>query len=171
MGAPLLIIGYGNTLRRDDGVGPTVVSRLEEQFGQEQRVAFMTVQQLVPEIAAELDARRVVLIDAAMTLNPGDVHVQRVHPGTVLRRSLTHHVAGSYLLGLAQALHGRVPGTVSIAIGAGDWAVGEGLSPAVKAAAERVIARLGRYIRRVVARDARIARNPFTRFERTQPCA
>ena len=59
----LLVIGYGNTLRRDDGVGPKVVEALatENLPG----VQPLVCPQLTPEIAASRDAPR-GFVDAAV---------------------------------------------------------------------------------------------------------
>src|ERR1043166_1662215 len=60
----VLVIGYGNTLRRDDGAGPAVASRLARRF-QFTRCRCTTAHQLAPELAHDLlQTRRVLFIDA-----------------------------------------------------------------------------------------------------------
>ena len=48
-----LVIGYGNTLRGDDGVGVLVADALE---GWNQAVRTLSVQQLTPELAADIES-------------------------------------------------------------------------------------------------------------------
>jgi hydrogenase maturation protease len=146
---PVTVIGYGNTFCRDDGVGPAVVTELEERFKDDPRVRFVVTRQLTPEVAMELDASRVVLIDASVALAPGAVSVRRVH-AVEGARSMTHHVGDGYVLGLASALFGHVPQAVSVAVGGCDFDAGEGLTPEVRKAADEVVGRLSRYIRGVV---------------------
>ncbi len=62
---PLLVIGYGNTARGDDGIAPVFMERLNEMHlpGVETRVDF----QLQVEYAMELgDYRQLVFVDASM---------------------------------------------------------------------------------------------------------
>ena len=66
MTADVLVIGYGNTLRGDDGIGPAVAGEIDRLAVPGVRV--IVVHQLTPELAADLAAcRRAVFIDAATT--------------------------------------------------------------------------------------------------------
>ena len=59
----LLVIGYGNSLRRDDGVGPRVAEAIEEL--QLPGVRTLVCQLLTPEFADPIArARRVIFVDA-----------------------------------------------------------------------------------------------------------
>lgn len=61
--ADTLLIGYGNTLRSDDGVGPSVVEAIDQR--QLLGVRSLTCHQLGPELAADLaTAGRVLFVDA-----------------------------------------------------------------------------------------------------------
>ena len=61
----LLVIGYGNTLRGDDGVGPKVAEAVEAL--QLPGVRTLVCQQLSPEHAEPISrARVVVFVDAAV---------------------------------------------------------------------------------------------------------
>lgn len=69
-GDPALIIGIGNPLRGDDGIGPWLVEELEQELGREAGAAApparcRVVRQLLPELAGELaGAERVLFVDA-----------------------------------------------------------------------------------------------------------
>ena len=66
----LLVIGYGNTLRRDDGVGPHVAEAIAALAlpGVEALVCPLLTPELAEAIAR---ARRVVFVDAMVTAPPG----------------------------------------------------------------------------------------------------
>ena len=76
----VLVIGYGNSLRGDDGVGP----RVAELAAADPRLAGAVVaahHQLTPELALDMSAARlVVLVDATTDAAPGVVAVRRVDP-------------------------------------------------------------------------------------------
>jgi hydrogenase maturation protease len=101
----LLVIGYGNELRGDDGAGPRVARSVAAWH--RRGVRALAVHQLTPELAAELaDVERVVFVDAAVG-GPG-VRWQRITVGDAPVR-LGHASDPSWLLALARAVAGRVP--------------------------------------------------------------
>ncbi|MEB3311830.1 MAG: hydrogenase maturation protease [Snowella sp.] len=65
----VLIIGYGNSLRSDDGVGRYLAERMaERQFS---GVKVLSVHQLTPELAAEMaQVQAVIFIDAIAHTEP-----------------------------------------------------------------------------------------------------
>jgi len=77
----VLVVGVGNDLRRDDGVGRTVVEAVERRLGGE--VDTVVTHQLLPEILEEFPGRRtVIVVDAAVPRGDGDhVGVSRVPGG------------------------------------------------------------------------------------------
>jgi hydrogenase maturation protease len=146
-----LIVGYGNTLRRDDGVGVRAAERLERD-PRLAGVAVISVHQLTPELAVDIGAASfVVFIDADVEAEPGAVTVRRV-PGSSRTRAggrpgtTNHHVGPSELLALARELTGASPGAVTVGVGAADLGLGEGLSPSVEAALPAVVARVAEVV-------------------------
>jgi hydrogenase maturation protease len=139
--AGVLVIGYGNPLRSDDGVGPAVAERLAG----DPRLAgavVLAVHQLTPELAVDVSrASLLVLVDAADGLAAGAVDVRRlVDPEAVIldaSRSMTHHVGPGSLVGLARALFGTAPPVVMVSVGVASFEAGERLSPAVEGAVPR----------------------------------
>lgn len=156
---PVLVLGYGNTLRRDDGVGVCVAdavaadARLAQAI-RDGRVTVATAHQLTPEVALDFAAASlVVLVDAAGQELPGAIGVydlsapgpadasvgagegaDRSRPG-----SSSHHVDAAELLALARELTGATPRAVGIGIGVADLELGEGLSEPVQAAVPRAV--------------------------------
>lgn len=134
---PVLVIGYGNPLRSDDGVGPAVAARLAGDPrlpGADIRVEH----QLTPELALDAStASLLVLIDAGAEQAPGQVAVRRLVPDVDPGTAWTHHLDPSGLVGLARELWGAAPPVVVISVGPASLEVGEQLSPVVAAAVER----------------------------------
>jgi len=143
----VLVIGYGNTLRRDDGVG----ARAAELLAADPRLAGVEVQeryQLLPEMALDIGASSLVIfIDADLRGLPGSIEIRtieadaprsdadaRAEPG-----ASSHHVGGGELVALAAELMGHRPEAVQIGIGITDTELGEGLTPAVEAALPKVV--------------------------------
>jgi hydrogenase maturation protease len=149
---PVLVLGYGNTLRRDDGVGVQVAERLADDARlmpdiEGGRVIVSTAHQLTPEVALDFAAASlVVLIDADLAGLAGAVVVRELtadgEPGSDERAapgSSSHHVGARELLALARELAGAAPPTVCIGIGVADLELGEGLSGPVQEALPRAV--------------------------------
>lgn len=122
----VLLIGYGNTLRGDDALGPMAVERLRTQLG---NAEFVSCHQLTPELAERLSACDLALfVDAASNGDPGTVEVKELSPEPADEASLTHHVNPAALLELAQALYGRAPRAMLVTGAGANFESNEGLS-------------------------------------------
>ncbi len=142
---PVLVIGYGNTLRRDDGVGV----RAAELMAADPRFAgveVLTAYQLTPELTLDIArASLVVFVDADMRGLPGAIEVHELSSGDGAVGGLerpgpgasSHHVGATELLALARQLEGGSARAVAVGIGVADLELGEGLSAPVEAAAAR----------------------------------
>ncbi len=127
----ILLIGYGNTLRRDDGAGPALVQEVARR-AQRNDLKVITCHQLTPELACELAApevRAAILADASVA---GDID------GGPLLRPLQvvpatggsgHDLGAGELLGLSGSLFGHCPPAWLAAVPGEDFAFGEGLGP------------------------------------------
>ncbi len=139
MSAPSLVVGYGNTLRADDGVGPMVADWLAA----DPRMAGVTVMarhQLTPDLAEDVArAAFVVLIDASSDEPPGEISVRAVDATGSLGGATSHHVDPSLLVALAAELYGRAPQVVVVGVGVATVAAGDGLSEPVQAALPRIV--------------------------------
>jgi hydrogenase maturation protease len=135
----ILVVGYGNTLRTDDGIGWHAAGRLA---GDERLSGAVILQrhQLTPELALDISAASlVVFIDASRELSPGSVDVGRVERTDVARSTSSHHLSPPVLVALAHELYGRAPAAYVVRCGVASLDVGDQLSPAVEAASARVI--------------------------------
>lgn len=122
----LLVIGYGNELRRDDGVGPKVVASVLKL--KLPGIHALACQQLTPELADPIaSAERVVFVDAA--LNTSDsVQLRDIEP-MEHSQVMTHATDPRSLLALARQAFGRNPLASWITIPVQDLDFGEELSP------------------------------------------
>jgi hydrogenase maturation protease len=145
---PVLVVGYGNPLRSDDGVGPAVVDRLAGDA----RLAGVDLRaehQLTPELAFDASrASLLVLVDAGAGEAPGEISVRRIEaPGADgypvgagaagKPGAWTHHLDPEGLVGLAWTLWGAAPPVVLVSIGPASLEVGESLSDEVLTAVAR----------------------------------
>jgi len=162
----VLVVGYGNPLRGDDGVGQEVAEALWAARATSPDLngaTFVWSHQLTPEIA--LDVARsgfVVFVDAASDGQAaGSVTVRALAPwedgpagadagvpGGCLPTSRLGAAAGGCwqdlspeaLVSLARDLYGSAPPAVLVTVSVGDLQLGSRLSPAVSAAVPKAVA-------------------------------
>jgi hydrogenase maturation protease len=122
-----LVIGWGNVLRRDDGLGWHAAERL----ARDPRLARATVlqrHQLTPELALDISrASFVVFVDASRG-PAASLAVVRVTPAAVAAIPWSHHVDPAILLALARDLYGHAPEAVVVSVGVASVAMGRRLS-------------------------------------------
>ena len=136
-----LLIGWGNPLRGDDGVGQAIAAAVE-RWGQPQLEVVEAVQ-LTPELAPLLAAaRRVLFVDAeagaaAITGGWRLEPVPPLEPGVTTAawssQPLSHHASPAVLLMLAETLYGRRPPAWQLLVAAHACGFGSGLSPGTEA--------------------------------------
>jgi hydrogenase maturation protease len=135
----VLVIGYGNVLRSDDGVGWHVADRLAD----DPRVLGSTllhVHQLTPELALDVSrASLVVLVDAQHGPDPGAFVVDRVTAVDDTATTWSHHLDPSSLVGLAVELYGSAPDVYTVGVGVASLEAGDELSPAVRSALPGIV--------------------------------
>ncbi len=138
--AGVLVVGYGNSLRGDDGLGWHAAALLAG----DPRLAGARVlarHQLTPELAEDVSrAALVVLVDARVDGGaPGAVTVRRVVPGAVPRLTWSHQLDPGTLLELASALYGSTPPVFLVSAAVAGCELGERLSPAAERALPEVV--------------------------------
>ena len=135
--ATLLVIGYGNTLRQDDGVGVRVAEALMtlELPG----VTTLTCHQLLPELAELVSqAAGVVFVDASAP-PIAETELRPIQPDKT-GRILAHVADPPSLLALSTQLFGRAPPAWSLGIPVSDFGFGEHLSPRAQAGLRAALA-------------------------------
>ncbi|MEB3235050.1 MAG: hydrogenase maturation protease [Cyanobacteriota bacterium] len=125
-----LVIGIGNPLRGDDGVGALLAEQAAVLTAAESggSVAVRSVQQLTPELAAELSHLDAVLfIDACSVSDEGaEPRLQHLRPAGASGDS--HRLEPAALLAVSQALYGRAPDAQLLLVPATAFAHGTAIS-------------------------------------------
>lgn len=125
----VLVIGYGNPLRGDDGVGVRLAEALAHEAGPE---TVLACRQLTPELAEAVSAADwVVFIDAARDVAPGAVSMHPLESAEVDVERLSHACTPAALLALSAALYGRSPRALVVGVGVASTEIGERLSRAL----------------------------------------
>jgi hydrogenase maturation protease len=142
-----VVIGIGNTLRRDDGVGPAVVAALEVAAPSDTRLLFSDGEPLAL-LEAWRDAELAIVVDAVRptAAMPGAIHRIVLAAGqfTVLDRRMpgSHDFALTDTVRLAAVLD-RCPGRlIGYAVEVAEAEFGPGLSPEVARAVPEVCRRI-----------------------------
>ncbi len=104
-----LVIGYGNPLREDDGVGLRAAELVAERFSHE-AVQVLTARQLTPELAAHVgESPLVIFLDAAYGEAPGQVATLELAPAGPDSKSWTHQGSPAQILAWAKAFSNSAP--------------------------------------------------------------
>jgi hydrogenase maturation protease len=122
-----LVIGYGNSLRGDDGVGPWVAEQVAEW--NLPNVRSHSVHQLTPELATEVAEAEVVFFIDACVMEAGktQAYLEPIAPQPEKSR-IDHLWSPSVLLHLAQTLYNANPVAYQILIPAIQFDYGVPLS-------------------------------------------
>jgi hydrogenase maturation protease len=135
----ILVVGIGNPLRTDDGIG----WRAAEALATDPRLlttAIVTSHQLLPEHAFDVgQARLVVIIDARVGQPAGSIVVEEVEPAASGGTAWSHHLGPASLAALARELYGRVPPIFTVGVGVVSMEVGERLTGELERAIPGVV--------------------------------
>ena len=134
--AGLLVIGYGNLLRCDDGVGPKVAEAIDELHLPD--VHTLVCQQLSPEHAEPISrSRTVIFVDAAVDA-PTEVQLRKLEPGQT-SQLMAHAADPRTMLALARDVFGHAPEAWWLTIPAVKLGFGDDLSPAAQRGFETAV--------------------------------
>jgi hydrogenase maturation protease len=136
----IVVIGYGNSLRTDDGVGPRVATAvaLWELPG----LVSIAVHQLTPELVELLAlAELAIFVDARLASSRETVEILPLE-FSAERGIYGHDCDPRSLLALARAMHGRTPRSWLVTVPATNFSLGEGLSRTASHGAEQALERI-----------------------------
>ena len=137
---PALIIGYGSTLRGDDGVGPAVAELIEAR--NLPGVDVIACHQLTPELADPISkVRSVIFVDAALELPEDQVRVSRVEPEAA-HQVMVHTASPGGLLHLARSVFNACPAAWLVEIPVAEMGIGEQLSPFAQQGVEQAVTKV-----------------------------
>ncbi len=139
-----LVIGYGNPLRQDDGIGWRAAEIVAAQLPPD-TADVIQCHQLAPELSASIEtASAVFFLDAGIDQTPGTVTWHPLIPAEP--GASAHALSAPQLLGLTQQLSGNAPPAWLISGGPFQMGFGDHLTPCgeacAQAIADAVIARL-----------------------------
>ncbi|MDW8104757.1 MAG: hydrogenase maturation protease [Armatimonadota bacterium] len=142
MSRSILVIGYGNPLRQDDGFGYRVAELLQE--ASLEGVQALACHQLTPELAEPLSRCVVALfVDAREGEPVGQLEWETVTADPSAQMLFAHSLTPANLLALAQTLYGSAPARAYLlTVRSVHFAHAEGLSPAVEKAVKQAVAQI-----------------------------
>lgn len=125
-----LVIGIGNTIRCDDGVGFKLASQIQEHALENVDVIY--THQLLPELSEDISKYEVaVFIDASMELECGKIAFKELLPKDIEEID-THHLTPETLLELSYDFYDAKPTAYSVHIGLCSDELKEELSPTLQ---------------------------------------
>ncbi len=139
----ILIVGVGNPIRQDDGVGHYCVALLEKGLVQERKklVDFMVVHQLdIAHCERFADYKLIIIVDADAQIGYEPLRIEQVDAHASTQPFTSHIGSASDLLSLTQALHGSNPKMYIVAVRGECFEVGEGLTSIARENANLVLA-------------------------------
>ncbi len=152
----ILVAGFGNLYRRDDGVARVVINSLLAHLGRPpievlddgfdnlgHPLDVILLHQLVPELAETLkDYDLVIFVDAHVGRGKlAPIHEEHLEP--VHRAPFVYHQTHpSTILALTDQMYGRAPEAILLSILGHDFDFGEGLSPQTAALVEPAVTRI-----------------------------
>ena len=137
--AGFLVVGYGNTLRGDDGVGPRVAEAVEKLNLPGVRTLVCAL--LTPELAEPISrAEKVIFVDAAVDA-PNEVQWRKLEPNET-SQLMAHAADPRTMLALARDVFGRAPEAWWLTIPAMNLDFSEELSPETEAGYHEAVNRI-----------------------------
>ena len=135
---PVLVVGYGNSLRRDDGAGLVLARELVDTWQEHGLPAtLLAAHQLSPELAediAQSGAQLVLFVDAEESNEPAGAHIELVQLDTgYISPALGHHLTPAAVMVYARELYAYEGRAWLCAVPGTDFAHGEGLSEPTQA--------------------------------------
>lgn len=137
------IVGIGNSIRSDDGVGAYVCQLMEEK--NLPGVTLITTQQLdigMTEDFTKFD--RVIFVDAS--LKDETISLQPLSLDNGQSQSFSHYINAAMLVSLAQQLYSTNTRFYVCAIGANNFEMGNGLSSTTMSNANEAVSLLTEWI-------------------------
>lgn len=144
----VVLIGYGNDLRTDDGVGKRIAETVA-RWGVP-NVESLAVHQLTPELAATLaECHTAIFVDAYPASEDAGVQVVKLQPAAS-SPSIGHTGDPQALLALTQKLYGHCPKAWLIAVPAVNFDLGETLSLTTELGMSDALEEIDYLVRRLI---------------------
>lgn len=124
------VIGYGNSQRRDDGLGQYVASLVDKSLKNRDRIKIMAIHQLDPALIEEMHhAGRVIFVDATMEILESGLRWVKLEPDFRAFYHVTHLFYPSSLLALIQSVYQKTPEAWLVTVQGDNFEFGDMLTP------------------------------------------
>jgi hydrogenase maturation protease len=155
----VLIFGYGNADRQDDGVAWHVLVEVATRLGRgvpsspddefplsAEPPNFLFELQLMPEQAETIaDYDRVCFVDAHTGAVPNDVNVEPLS-GEFQSSPFTHHLTAATLLSFAETLYGHAPESILVSVRGYEFGFVRALSKRTASLAEEATDKIVKWV-------------------------
>jgi hydrogenase maturation protease len=137
----IIVIGCGNPLRGDDGVGWYAVDQLAETVT-DGKIEFVKCRELTPEFSEKLrDVKYALFVDASVEAESGVVNEESVIPKDNFSSLESHKLGPAGLLAFSNALYGNIPKAMMLSVKGESFGYGEDISDTVRTVAEKLVFR------------------------------
>ncbi len=144
----IIVIGCGNPLRGDDGVGWYAVDQLSESYT-DGKIEFVKCRELTPEFSEKfLGIKYALFVDASLSrkrdigeAERGVVSEESVVPEGNFPSLESHQLGPAGLLAFSGALYGNIPKAVMLSVKGESFGYGEDISGDVRRAVRLLLAR------------------------------
>lgn len=139
----VLIIGYGNPLRGDDGFGWHLARRLQKKC-RDAEIEIIACHQLTPDLAEKISrAHDVIFADASNEPQADEVALRKLTDEQPTGNDFSHHLNPPTLLKMARLLYDAKPRAAFLVTApARELGYGEHLSPQMTAALDKASTRI-----------------------------
>jgi hydrogenase maturation protease len=128
----LLIYGYGNPGRQDDGIGARFVELVDAWIEQEKLADIYTdcnYQLNIEDSAVVADYETVIFVDASVVEEVDDYKLETIQPNDATIEFTMHAVSTSYVIDLCRKLYGKTPQAYVLHVKAYEFDFIEELTP------------------------------------------
>ena len=131
----ILVCGYGNPFRTDDGVGHILAEDLAKVLGEKGEETELSLEhQLLPELAEDFSRFDLLIFcDARVPSNDGgdveEYRIEEIVPDPHLEGLNIHSIGPGWLLALARSLGRGVPPSVLISVVGESFDFGDEITP------------------------------------------
>ena len=128
----LLIYGYGNPGRQDDGIGARFIEMADEWIAKENLTDISTdcnYQLNIEDSAVVADYDTVIFVDASVVEDVQDYKLETIQANNATIEFTMHAVSASYVMDFCQKIYGKTPTAYVLHVKAYEFDFKEELTP------------------------------------------
>ncbi len=153
------VVGFGNTARGDDGVGPLVVRRLRASGLSSSWIRFLVREELSDDLLDFLeDASLIIFVDSCVGKSSEDVHWKKIQASR-FPSVFSHTMTPQTFLWLLHLVKGKRPEAWLVAIPGEEFESDGVISPKAMKMALKAEGEIKKFLRRWTGKD-----KPFDQF-------